>query len=53
MDKRYIKDFLLEENAVEAIEWLAILAVCSVLIGIAATMAKTIKAKMSNIGNIL
>lgn len=51
--KKYVKRFIEEEDGVEAIEWLAILAVAAALIGVAATIAKEIKARMSNLGNML
>ena len=42
----YIKHFIREEDAVEAMEWMAIVAVAAVLITIAAKCGAAIKSKL-------
>ena len=42
----YIKHFIKEEDAVEAMEWMAIVAVAAVLITIAAKCGPAIKSKL-------
>ena len=42
----YIKHFIKEEDAVEAMEWMAIVAVAAVLITIAAKCGAAIKSKV-------
>ena len=45
---RYFNEFLHEDDAVESMEWLAILVVAAAVIGIAIACGKTIKAKLTN-----
>lgn len=45
----YIKEFVLKEDAVEAMEWLAIVAVAAGLIIIVANCGKKLQSKMKNI----
>ena len=47
----YVKDFVLKEDAVEAMEWLAIVAVAAGLIVIAANCGKKLQSKMKNIAS--
>lgn len=47
----YIKDFILKEDAVEAMEWMAIVAVAATLIVIAAKCGKKLQSKMKNIAS--
>lgn len=46
--RTYMRDFLKNEEGVEAMEWLAIVTVAAALIAIAAAFGDKIKAKLSN-----
>lgn len=46
MMKKYFYKFLYDEDGSQIIEWLAVLAVAAMMIGIAAKVAKTVKIKM-------
>lgn len=45
--RHYVSDFLKEEDGVETMEWIAIVVVAAVMIGIAAACGKQIKEKLS------
>ena len=49
----YLQQFITEEDGVETMEWIAILMVTAVLIGICAQIAKVIKTKTKGIANSL
>ena len=49
--KIYLSSFVKEENAVEAMEWMAIVAVAAILIGIAVKCGKKLQSKMKNIAS--
>lgn len=51
--KRYISDFIKEEDGVEAMEWLAIVCVAAALIGIAAKCADAIKTKIVGVASYI
>lgn len=51
--RKYIKDFFNDESGMETLEWLCILAVVAVLIGICIAVGKTIKSKTAKIAGSL
>lgn len=47
----YLKKFIRDEDGVEAMEWMAIVAVAAALIAIAASCGDKLKDKLSGIAN--
>lgn len=53
MNRKYLNNFIMEEDGVEIIEWISVLAVAAILIAIAAKCGTAIKAKMSNLASAI
>ena len=49
--KRYLSSFVNDEDAVEAMEWMAIVAVAAILIVIAVKCGNKLLSKMKNIAS--
>lgn len=49
--KSYLNSFVKNENGVEAMEWMAIVAVAAILIGIAVKCGNKLQSKMKNIAS--
>lgn len=49
----YLKQFLREEDGVETIEWIAILAVSAGIIAVVGSAAKAVKGKLKGVANAI
>ena len=49
--KAYVRSFVKDEEGVEAMEWMAIVAVAAILIGIAVKCGNKLQSKMKNIAS--
>lgn len=49
----YLKQFIYNEDGVETIEWIAILAVTAGLIAIVGSAAKTVKGKLKGVAKAI
>lgn len=49
--KPYVRSFVKDEEGVEAMEWMAIVAVAAILIGIAFKCGNKLQSKMKNIAS--
>lgn len=49
--KPYVRSFVKDEEGVEAMEWMAIVAVAAILIGIAVKCGNKLQSKMKNIAS--
>ncbi len=51
--RTYIKKFFCNADGVETIEWLAVVLIAAILIGIAAGVGSTVQDRLSSIGEYL
>lgn len=49
--KPYVRSFVKDEEGVETMEWMAIVAVAAILIGIAVKCGNKLQSKMKNIAS--